>query len=729
MTVWTFLGHAFRMAFAKPHAGALLLAGITVQVLFYLAIPLTYRHIFDDAIAGHDMWLLAILLAIQVGLFVLFGAGGVAHDWAAARIGASTAADLRQKLFGHLQAQGPGFYSRVNEGDVVAGFGPDVAAVETAMVRAFPSFIMRSMNITLSTALLFLIEWRIAVMTVCMMPLLVLASRPFSRRAHEMNHRRDAGQAQVAAFVQENVLTHLAIRTFNLRGERMRQLSDRLDLMRRDGFLSHLFTSSVSRSTLLSAWFLQIAVLGFGAWLATAGYVTTGVLIAFMGLVLNICGATDQLAQTIPFLMNGAGGLARINTLLGHEPELTDKPGSRPLSLLNRGMSLNDVTFGYTPDSLILRDVSFNIPAGKKVAIVGGSGSGKSTVLSLLVRLHDPHRGSVFYDGTDLREAQEDSFRQHTSIVLQNTALFDTSIRENIRSGRLDASDAEVEEAAKAAKLHDVILGLPAGYDTKVGLQGGLLSGGQRQRVAIARALLRRSNVLFLDEASSALDAATEQAINETLEEVTRGWTVVSVTHRLQHITNYDLIIVMEQGKVIEQGTHAALLARNGAYAALWKKQSGFSLQDGEAAVTPDRLRAISFLADCSPDVLAMLSTALVSESFPAGRAIFEEGDPGNKLYIIARGQVENYVQWGEDRETVLSVMEDGDWFGELALIKPVPRTWCARTTADTICLTLDRNRFLALLDRDGKLKDVVEKTALARSAELQQAIFASVEE
>lgn len=726
MTIWRFMVYAFRMAFAWPAAGIALLISISALVFYYLAIPLTYRAIFDDAIAARDMRMLGLLLLVQFGLLILFGAAGITHDWATARIGSSTAARLRQKLFGHLQAQGPNFYGRVSEGEIVASFGPDVGAVETAVVRAFPSFLMRAMNIILSAGLLFLIEWRVALLTLCMMPLLVLASRPFSPRAREKNHMRDSQQAEVSAFVQENVLTHLAIRAFNLRAERMRQLTDRLSRMRGDAFLSHLLTSMVSRSTLLSAWVLQISVLGFGAWLATAGYITIGVLVAFMGLVLNICGATDQLAQTIPFLMNGAGGLARINGLLEHQPQLTDKADSRSLVPLTAGLSLRDVTFGYATDNLILKGVSLDIPAGKKVAIVGSSGSGKSTVLSMLVRLHDPHTGVVSYDGTDLRDAQEDSFRKHTSIVLQNTALFDTTIRENIRSGRLDASDEEVEEAAKAAELHDFITGLPAGYDTKVGLQGGLLSGGQRQRVAIARALLRKSNVLFLDEASSALDAATEQAINETLEATTRDWTVVSVTHRLRHIRNYDLIIVMDNGKVIEQGTHAELLAGETAYSALWKKQSGFSFENGDAAITPERLRAITFLAGCSADVLAMLSRALVSESIPAGRVIFEEGDPGNKFYIIARGRIENYVQWGEGRETVLGVMEDGDWFGELALLKPVPRTWCARTRADTICLTLDRARFLDLLASDAKLKDIVETTAQARIAALQRAIFDS---
>ena len=229
-------------------------------------------------------------------------------------------------------------------GDIGAAFGPDVAAVETAMVRAFPSFVMRAMNITLSTALLFAIDLHIAVLTVCMMPLIVLASRPFSSRARQMTHQRDGQQSKVAAFVQENVLTHLTIRTFNLLDDRMRQFTDRLDRMRQDGFLSHIFTSLVSRSTLLSSWFLQITVLGAGAWLATTGEITIGVLVASMGLLLNICGATDQLAQTIPFLVNGASGLARIYDLKGHVPVMLDAPHGQAMSKLRNGLSLKDVT-------------------------------------------------------------------------------------------------------------------------------------------------------------------------------------------------------------------------------------------------------------------------------------------------------------------------------------------------------------------------------------------------
>ncbi len=724
MTVFQFLGQAFRFAFVRPPAGLLLLVGLLGQVFYFLAIPITYSYIFDDAIAGKNVALLVMLLLVQLGLFVLFGLAGTAHDWAAARIGSATAADLRKDLFEKLQAQDSGFYARVDGGDIGAAFGPDVAAVETAMVRAFPSFVMRAMNITLSTSLLFVINWHVAVMTVCMMPLLVLASRPFSNRARLMTHQRDSQQSKVAAFVQENVLTHLTVRTFNLRNDRMRQFSDRLNRMRQDGFLSHIFTSLVGRSTLLSSWFLQITVLGAGAWLATTGEISTGVLIALMGLLLNICGATDQLAQTIPFLVNGASGLARINDLKGQPQDMLYAPHGQPLSRLRNGLSLKDVTFGYTPDNTILKGVSFDIPAGKRVAIVGSSGSGKSTALYMLVRLYDPQSGEVLYDGTNLKDTQDGSFRHQTSIVLQNTVLFDTTIRENIRSGRLDATDAEIEDAAKAANLHDLVLSLPDGYETRVGLQGSLLSGGQRQRVAIARALLRKASVLFLDEATSALDAVTESAINETLDEVMQGWTVVSVTHRLRHITQYDLIIVMDQGKVAEMGSHQHLLALDGTYAALWNKQSGFKLQDGAAVITPQRLRAIPFLSGCSDAVLDVLCDAMVSESFPAGRIILEEGDPGDKFYVIVRGRVEFYIDWGEGRETLLSVMQDGDWFGELALIRRVPRTCSARATADTVCLSLDRSRFLTLLESDPKLRQHVEETAYARSADLQEVIL-----
>jgi len=728
MTMMQFLGAAMRIAFATPALGILLIGGLVVQVGFNLALPVTYKFIFDGAIADNDMGLLINLLLILIGLYLLNGIAGLIQDYTTAKIGSASAADLRRKLFDNVQAQGPGFYSRVPEGDVVASFGPDVAAVETALVRAFPSFIMRFMTITLSTVLLFVIEWRLALVALGLMPLLAIASKPFSPKAREMNNERDGQQAQVASFVQENVLTHLAIRTFNLRSERMRQLMERLDKLRGDGYRAHFFTSLVGRSTVLTAGLLQIIVLGVGAWLATAGYMTTGLLIAFIGLLLNIGGATDQLTQAIPLLMNGAGGLGRINGLLAHKPEMIDKPDAKSLSLLKSGLSLHNVEFGYTPENMILKGVTLEIPAGKTVAIVGSSGSGKSTVLSLLVRLYDPNKGYVAYDGTDLRETLEESFRRQTSIVLQNTALFDTTIRENIRTGRLDATDEEVEEAAKTAKLHDLIMSLPDGYDTRVGSQGGSLSGGQRQRVAIARALLRKSNVLFLDEATSALDAVTETEINETLEEVMRGWTVISVTHRLQHITDYDLIIVMEKGKLAEMGSHQELLAKGGYYAALWNKQSGFSIQDGQASITPERLKAIPFLSGCSDDVLKMLSGVLVSESFPADRVVFQEGDPGNKFYIVARGRLENYVQWGEGRETVLGVMDDGDWFGELALIEPVPRTWCVRTTADTVCLTLDRKQFLTLLERDPKLKEVVEETAYARMAELKEAILDSID-
>lgn len=726
-SVLSFFLNLIKKSLSMPVETMILLISISVQTCFSLILPITYKNIFDDAIQNDNISYLINLIAFAFFLYVSNGFAGVAQDFVTARIGSGIAVKIREDLFHHIQGQGPNFYEKFPDGDLSSGFGADVAAVELALMRSLPGIILRGATILLGVGLLFTIEWRLALATVGMMPIMFWGPRLFSAQSQKNGKNRDNYTAEMSTFVQENILANLFIRTFYLRNERCKKFLNIINELRLSAFRAHFMASLVRRSAVLTAGLLQIVVLGAGAWLAIHGYMTTGMLIAFIGLLLNIGTAVDQFTQAVPQLINSANAMNRINKIFDYNDEL--KISSRQIELkpLENEISLKQVYFGYSLDNLVLHDINILVPAGKMVAIVGGSGSGKSTILSLLTRLHHPLRGTVAYDGTDLRAAMEESFRQQTSVVLQNTILFDLSIRENIRMGRLDATDQEVEQAAQDARLHDMIVNLPDGYDTRVGSQGGMLSGGQRQRVAIARALLRRSSVLFLDEATSALDSVTETEINSTVKEAARGKTVVSVTHRLAHITDYDLIYVMDKGALVEAGAHHDLIKKDGIYAALWAKQGGFTIKDGAANITAKRLRDISFLADCADSVLDMLCDRLVSENVPAGRVLFHEGDPGDKFYIVARGKLESYVCWGDGREQVLSVMADGDWFGELALIKPFPRTCAVRTVADTTFLTLNRYDFMALMELDSNLSRLINDNAHKRMKALGDAIIDSV--
>jgi ATP-binding cassette subfamily B protein len=316
------------------------------------------------------------------------------------------------------------------------------------------------------------------------------------------------------------------------------------------------------------------------------------------------------------------------------------------------------------------------------------------------------------------------TLRAQFGIVFQESILFDASIRENIRLGRPDATDAEVESAARQAEIHDFILTLPEGYDTRVGERGGRLSGGQRQRVAIARALVRQPSVLILDEATSALDPQTESSINETLRRLTRNHTVLSVTHRLAPVAHSDRVFVLERGKIVEEDTHDALLAKGGVYAKLWAKQHGFTVSaDGaHAQITAERLGAVPIFASLDPELLAELASQMTSDSRDAGTLLIREGDPGNEFFVVAHGRLEVLKRTPDGHQQRVQVVDDGDYFGEIALIKDVPRTATVRSLTKVTYLTLNREHFLRLVDRVPRMREQIEEAIATRLERTRQA-------
>jgi ATP-binding cassette subfamily B protein len=689
----------------------LILLAVLCRLAFALAFPLGQKVIFDRVIPAGDTRFLLLILGALGGGFLVSALASLGQDYVSARMGARAACDLRQRLFEHLQRLSIRYFQHVSTGDLISRFASDVTVVEFAITRGFPLGLHNLLRMLSSVLLLFFIEWRLALVTLFTLPVAILGPRFLGARATAVSYERKQDEAAVASLVQEGLGGQQVVRAFGLEGvqqAKFRQQSEHLaGISVRLSFLSSVIGSVTS----LSVTCVILAVFGLGAWGVIRGWLSIGALIAFVGLLLNVAEATRKCTDAVPILLQANGGMRRIDEVLGELPQDGEVTAVQTLPRLSGEIRFEDVSLHYTGRERALEGISFVIRRGEAVAFVGPSGAGKSSILNLLLRFYTPATGAVTFDGVDLRQVSRQSLRSQIGVVFQETFLFNTSLRDNIRQGRLEASDADVEAAARAAELHDFIMSLPEGYDTPVGEGGGRLSGGQRQRVALARALLRRPSVLILDEATSALDPATEAAIMATLSRIARTCTLVVVTHRLAPIVQMDRIFVMERGRLVEQGSHLELLALDGTYAQLWHKQSGFVLRDDGimAEVEATRLRAIPLLADLSERTLADIATRFTTEHFAEDEEIVAQGVPGTKFYIIVRGAADVVVSDQAGHQHHLAVMDMGDYFGEIGLLANVPTTASVRARMPTICLTLAREQFYRLLDDIPTLRDAIE--------------------
>ncbi|MCU0838859.1 MAG: ATP-binding cassette domain-containing protein [Rhodospirillales bacterium] len=691
--------------------------GIVVEMAFASALPFSLKFIIDDGlIRGDHRLLIAIVIALAVGGLAV-SVIGLARDFVFARLAAAALGQLRARLFAHLQRLSLDFYGRSRSGDVLGRFSNDLASVETALINAIPWGVLPALDVIANTGLLFLLDWRLALVAVLAWPFCLLAPRIFARRAVAASYHRKQEEGALLAVVQENVQAQPLVKALNLQGEATRQFDGHnVRLMaraRRVGFLSAM----VERSAGLGIMLLQVLVLAIGAWMAAIDMMTIGTLTAFLALFLNASLSLAYTTQFVPTLVHAAGGIAVA-------PSVTDRPGAVDLPPLVHAIAFENVSFGYAESELILRGVSVAIPATASVAFVGASGSGKSTILSLLMRLHEPSSGRITFDGMDLRAASQHSLRRQIGVVFQDSFLLNTTVAENIRLGRLDATPAEIEAAAREAEIHEVIVQLPEGYDTLIGEHGGRLSGGQRQRVAIARALVRDPRILILDEATSALDPGTETAINATLARIGHGRMVVAVTHRLASVVDADGIHVLDRGGIVESGRHRDLLAQNGHYARLWAKQSGFQVsQDGlAAAVTPARLRHVPLFDQLDDATLDLAAPLFVTEFHPQRRMVIQQGDDGDRFYVLVRGAVEVLVSQSGEAPRRVGILEDGDHFGEMALLRSAPRMATIRTLMPCTLLSLQRRQFEVLLQHAPQLRARMEAVHCARLATLSTA-------
>jgi ATP-binding cassette subfamily B protein len=565
-----------------------------------------------------------------------------------------------------------------------------------------------------SIALLFALDWRLALVTLVLLPSFVLGPMLLGKRAAQASYERQRDAASVMSAAQESIAGHAVIRAFGLEKYLARRFATDLDRFASSSIRSSFLGSLLGAGGGMSMSLTQVVSLGLGAFLVARGDMTVGALVAFQGLLANVVGPLRELAQIVEMFQQASGALQHLDEVLDERPQILERADAVPLPLLHEQLRFEGVGFRYEDHTQALTDVSFTVSAGHSVAIVGASGSGKSTVLHLLMRGYDPTSGRVTIDGHDLRSVTLESLRAQLGVVFQDSLLFNMSVRDNIRLGRLDASDADVEEAARAAEVHETILGMQAGYDTLVGEHGGRLSGGQRQRIALARALIRQPAVLILDEPTSALDPETERAVNATLDRLRPGRTTVTVTHRLAAVTNSDQILVLERGRVVERGTHAVLVAREGAYRRLLDQAQ---LSSNDVGDDVRRLQAVPYFRTLDTVLLTALAERITREERAAGQTFFKAGDAGNAFYLILRGQVDVVAPGPTGHEVHLARLREGDYFGEIALIDDVPRSATVRARTPTSVIAIDRQQFLSLVRSLPRLRSAFDAIISSRRA------------
>lgn len=567
-----------------PHWPRLLLTlvGVMVYTGAVVAIPWTVALIIDDYVQTGDLSGLNIIVPIFVGLALVQFGSQYLHLRTMAFVGQKVLYTLRAGLFRHLQGLSMNFYNKNEVGRVMSVVQNDVQ-----QLQEFLSIVIITFADILSLggiiAAMVIMDAQLALITLLVIPLLVVMMAIWQRFARRAFMRARQAISAVNADLQENISGVRAVQSMNREDANIRSFgvanTENLGANLEAGKMQAALFPAVE---FLSALALALVIF-FGGSLVLDNAIEVGVLIAFALYIQRFFEPVMNLTMQYGSLQRAMASGARIFELMDVEPEVVDRPGSKTAVAGRGDVRFERVDFQYLVGEPVVRNVSFHAPAGHKVALVGPTGAGKTTVLSLLMRFYDVTRGRIMLDGVDVRDIRIDSLSRQISIVPQEPYLFSGTIRENIRYNRVDAPDEEVERAAKAVGAHDFIANLEKGYDTPLQERGGNLSVGQRQLISFARALVADSRVLLLDEATANVDTYTEMLIQKALDELLKGRTAIIIAHRLSTIRNADRIVVMDQGRVVETGLHRELLDRGGLYAQL----HSFSADAAEAGSRP----------------------------------------------------------------------------------------------------------------------------------------------
>jgi ATP-binding cassette, subfamily B, bacterial len=586
--------------FARPYRGtiALYLAAIVAAALLALVPPLLFRSILDDAIPNENRRLLLVLASLSVVAAATDAGLAIVQRWCSARVGEGLIHRLRVALFDKVQRQPIAFFTRTQTGALVSRLNNDVVGAQDAVTGTLGSVVSNVIVLVTTLAAMLLLEWRLTLIALVVLPLFIVPAKRVGQRMQEISRERMDLNAGMNAQMTErfNVSGALLVKLFGRHDSESAAFSEKAARVRDTGITQAMYGRVFFVALGLVAAVGSAVVYGLGGWFAISGTITVGTLVAMAAYVTRIYQPLMGLTNTRVDVMTALVSFERVFEVLDAPNAIQDRPGAVDLVAPRGRVVFEHVTFEYptgrqsalaslapaataaetaAPGGPVLRDVSFVVEPGQLVAVVGPSGAGKSTLASLVPRLYDVTDGSVSIDGHDVRDLTQDSLRAAIGVVAQDPHLFHESIAANLRYARPDATQAELEEACQAARIHHTIAALPDGYETVVGERGYRLSGGEKQRLAIARMLLKDPCVVILDEATSHLDSENEALVQEALERGLHGRTSIVIAHRLSTIRDADQILVVDDGRIVQRGTHDALLAAGGLYADLYRTLVG----------------------------------------------------------------------------------------------------------------------------------------------------------
>ena len=565
-------GYKRLLSYLKPYKKLLILSVFFMILvsLSNLVVPWIIKDVIDRVLENKDLGMLYIIIVVILATFFIRALTTFGHRYLMGYIGQAVIMDIRNALYHHLQRLSIAYYDRRRTGDIMSNLTNDISALQTAIVTDFITLVQESAIFIGSFGSMIYLQWKLTVLCLIIVPLVSYVIKFFGKKLHNSGKDVQETLADVTSMLQETIQGVRIVRSFN-RGAYEEKRFQKINKLS--------FTAAVrairqqSQMTPFVEFLAAIAVctiIWYGGVSVIDGVMSTGELIAFLIYAINLANPTRRVAESVGNIQKSLAAADRVFSILDEQPEIQNKEDAKDIEVKAGRVEARHVSFSYEAGNPVLTDLNFVAEPGQTIALVGPSGSGKTTIANLLPRFYDVTGGGIYIDGMDIRESTISSLREHIGLVPQDTLLFNTTIKENILYGRLDATDEEVWRAVKAANAEKFICGLPNGIETKVGDRGLVLSGGQRQRIAIARAILKDPAILILDEATSALDTESEKIVQDALEKLMVGRTSFVIAHRLSTVKNANQIFVLNNGHIEESGTHDELMREGGLYYELY---------------------------------------------------------------------------------------------------------------------------------------------------------------